>query len=89
MIVLTLQIRSGEGRITLISNPCSRLLHLDVSWHMVYFADWPDRFPPSHFSYGLKSSGAPKGTLSFFKDACNSAVFGPNTLYSTQLCTPS
>jgi hypothetical protein len=31
-------------------------------------------------AYGLKSRGAPNGTLSFFKDACSSRVLGPNTL---------
>jgi hypothetical protein len=39
--------------------------------------------------YGLKSSGAPKGTLSFFRDICSSLVLGANTLYSTYVCATS
>ena len=34
-------------------------------------------------SYGLKSSGAPNGTLSLLNDACSSTALGMNTLYST------
>src|SRR5277367_2938038 len=43
-------------------------------------------FPQYYLLYGLKSSAAPYGTLSFFKDACNSRVLGMNTLYNTHVC---
>jgi hypothetical protein len=44
------------------------------------FAECVARCTPFHLLYGLKSNGAPKGTLSFFKEACSSLVLGPNTL---------
>lgn len=49
------------------------------------YAGLGGKFLHSHLSYGLKSNGALKGTLSFFNDACSSIAFGVNTLYNTQV----
>ena len=60
---------------------------LVVRWLLLIAAVCPFRGAILYCLYGLKSSGAPKGTLSFFNDICSSFVFGPKILYSTHECT--